>query len=237
MLAKWLMRKRQESNLPGVRAHLSPDLKSVSAKEFKHLSRKIVAFKACLDRKKPQFKPQLCALVVLALAGNAHASNFSECRMAGVSDSATENEAVIASYFNGKVLPEIPMDGTWTTIDVSHLVPPETRCVRLIGLLMITQGNAATSTYACDLHIGFRRYGYESGASRGAQTVAVPGTSQRSTWSRWVPVEYVAGQLLFEVRIEGYNVGGFPGYRLDLTRRYPDSCGMGVAAWIDAYGD
>ena len=164
----------------------------------------------------------------------AASGEWMECNLAGVNSSMTAQPPALISIHNATLDPEIPMDGTWTTIDVTDLVPLDARCVRVTGILMISGGYGKTG---CDIHIGFRRYGESHNASRGAQTVAAPRQGARTNYSRWVPLERDgAGRAVFQVKLEGFNEGLFPGYRFNRDLRYPETCALGVNGWIDAYG-
>jgi len=146
----------------------------------------------------------------------------------------TAKRPALFAVHNANLDPEIPMDGRWATIDVTDLVPLDARCVRVTGILMISGGY---QKYTCDLHLGFRRYGESSGASRGSQTVAAARTGARTNYSRWVPLERTGdGRAVFDVKLEGFNDGSFPGYRFNQSLRYPETCALGANGWIDAYG-
>ena len=163
----------------------------------------------------------------------AASGEWMECNLAGVNSSMTAQPPALFSVHNANLDPAIPMDGTWTTIDVTALVPPDARCVRVTGILMISGGRSNT----CDIHLGFRRYGEGSGASRGSQTVAAARNGARTNYSRWVPLEKTGdGRSVFQVKLEGFNDGSFPGYRFNPDLRYPETCALGVNGWIDAYG-
>lgn len=177
---------------------------------------------------------KVLTIALLAMTFPCMASGeWIECQLAGVNSSMTAQPPALFAVHNATLDPAIPMDGTWTTIDVTDLVPLDARCVRVTGILMISGGKANT----CDIHIGFRRYGEGSGASRGAQTVSAARNGARTNYSRWVPLERDSGgRAVFQVRLEGFNDGSFPGYRFNSDLRYPETCALGVNGWIDAYG-
>lgn len=178
---------------------------------------------------------RVAAVLAGLAAGACEASGeWVGCQMAAVSSSMTAKRAALFSVHNRTLDPAIPMTGAWTQIDVSDLVPLDARCVRVNGILMVSGGRGKST---CDLHIGFRRYGESSRASRGAQTVAVARGGARTNYTRWVPIERTAdGRAVFEVSLEGFNSGTFPEYRFDPDLRYPETCALGVNGWIDAYG-
>ena len=95
-----------------------------------------------------------------------------------------------AGVFVSTVYPQYQYNGngTWSEIDISNLVPVDTKAIFLTGILLITHSGSAG---IADFRVHFKKSGaYTYPGDYIGQTVeAHPGGGQRTNFSSWVPVE------------------------------------------------
>lgn len=109
-------------------------------------------------------------------------------------------------------------EGQWTTIDVSGVVPEETKAVFLTGMLSVTGGQ---SDELCDLTVGYRASGETNDPSYLAESMAAGRSAgQRTPHSTWIPVR--GGK--FDLH-----------WRRSTQGAWPEHCAYGIRLHLVAY--
>lgn len=104
---------------------------------------------------------------------------------------------------------------TWSKVDMKGLVPPDTKAIRLDGILIITHGTTAETA---DLVVHFRKPGETYEYNYIMQTIeASTLNGQRSNAGTWVALD---DDLCFEYKWNTQSLGTYPAYSaygLNLT--------------------
>jgi len=102
----------------------------------------------------------------------------------------------------------LPYNGTWTTVDVSSLVPSGTKAIFVQGILILTHG---TNSQLADMKVAFRQTGDTDDAPYNMQVIeAHVSGGQRSTAGQWIPLD---SNGCFDVKISTDNpTGQWPSY-------------------------
>lgn len=112
-----------------------------------------------------------------------------------------------------------PVPDQWHTVDVSHLVPPDTKAIFLTGMLIITHGKIEKEM--CGMTVAFRVYGdpfeYPYTAQAGE---VVAGAGKRDHYSDWIEIN--DGKFEFK-------------WRRITTGEWPEHCSYGLNLKVGAY--
>ena len=154
----------------------------------------------------------------LVLAGCQTPDGFVEgARLGIVAQSPVQFSVIFVNSHTGEGLKKFP-ENEWATVDVSGIVPRETKAVYLSGLLIITHG---TVPEVCDLTLAYRNYGDGADHTYVAQIIsAEPNGGQRTPHSIWIPVR--AGN--FEIK-----------WRRSTSGEWPEHCAYGINLHLVAY--
>lgn len=119
-------------------------------------------------------------------------------------------------FMNSSTTPPIgAAHNTWTTIDLTGIVPPGTKAVRLDGVLIITHGN---STETANLKVHFRKGGETDEYNYNMQVIETQvGGGQRSTAGVWIALD---DNLCFQYKWATDYLGAYPtysGYAINLS--------------------
>ena len=155
---------------------------------------------------------------LLLLAGCQTPEGFVEgTRLGIVARSPVQFPAIFVNSHTGEGLKKFP-ENEWATVDVSGIVPPETKAVYLSGLLIITHG---TVPEVCDLTLAYRNYEDGTDYTYVAQTIATElNGGQRTPHSIWIPVR----EGNFEMKWRRSTVGD-----------WPEHCAYGINLNLVAY--
>lgn len=162
-------------------------------------------------------RPCLLAATLL-LAGCQVPAGFVEGTRLGVTaHSPKQLQAIFLNTHTGEGLDRYP-DNEWATVDISGLVPPDTRAVYLSGLLIITHGSAEET---CDLTLAYRNDAEAADPDYIAQTIeATVNAGQRTPHSIWVPVRDGKFQIKWHRAPSG---------------TWPDHCSYGINLSLVGY--
>lgn len=111
-------------------------------------------------------------------------------------------------------------EGGWVTVDVSNLVPPDTKAVMLSGMILLSHGS---NPDVCNSFLAYRAYGETFDYSYSGQAVEGNiGRGQRLNYTDWVEIR--EGKFQYKWWRTPAGAGEWPGH-----------CGYGLNIRLVAY--
>lgn len=135
----------------------------------------------------------------------------------------TDNILLFANTYTQHYIPNYLYPNTWHRVDLSHLVPEDTKAVDLQGLVRITHGTLSPSL--CMVTMAYRAPGDTKEVDYIMQVIETHrGHGQRTNVSAWVPVKDQA------IEVKWTSTGTGSGANV-----YPIGCSLGFNLAVGAY--